>query len=356
MKIKSVEISDRDMGNSKFYEFASKSISDVRNVFVELTLSDGTSGFGAANPSLHVVGETFGQCRTALEEADFEFLIGREITELNQLIYEVQTRFVKTPGARAALDISLFDAFTRHIEMPLVSFLGQKIKSLPTSITVGIKGIEETIKEIEDFKKQGFFVFKIKLGKKLEEDIERLTLLREHLGKSSILRVDANEGYNFQEAVRFFEATRNLDLELIEQPLPSNCTKELYELPEEMRKITAVDESLTSPKDALRLSSPVVATQIFNIKLMKCGGISEALKIAEIAHLSGIDLFWGCNDESVVSIAAALHTALSCPNTKYLDLDGSLDLALDPFKGGFTINDGVIIPSMEPGLGITRLN
>ena len=85
---------------------------------------------------------------------------------------------------------------------------------------------------------------------------------------------------------------------------------------------------------------------------MKCGGITSGRKIANIALLNGIDLMWGCNDESIISISAALNTALSFTNTKYLDLDGSLDLAKDLVSGGFTIKDGVMNTVNKPGLGV----
>jgi L-alanine-DL-glutamate epimerase-like enolase superfamily enzyme len=94
---------------------------------------------------------------------------------------------------------------------------------------------------------------------------------------------------------------------------------------------------------------------IYNIKLMKCGGVRQALKIADIAFLDNIDLFWGCNDESRVSITAALHAAFASANTKYIDLDGSLDLAQDIVKGGFILTDGMMSCSDKPGLGLEKI-
>jgi L-Ala-D/L-Glu epimerase len=117
----------------------------------------------------------------------------------------------------------------------------------------------------------------------------------------------------------------------------------------------AADESLLSAKDAMELIKPPRAAGIFNVKLMKCGGISQGLKIANIGLTEGIDLFWGCNDESIVSITAALHTAFACSNTKYIDLDGSLDLARDVVKGGFILKDGIMSCSDKPGLGVERI-
>jgi L-alanine-DL-glutamate epimerase-like enolase superfamily enzyme len=87
---------------------------------------------------------------------------------------------------------------------------------------------------------------------------------------------------------------------------------------------------------------------------MKCGGIMGAKAIAGIAANAGIDLFWGCNDESIISITAALHSAYSCNNTKWLDLDGSFDIAKDLVEGGFKLKDGYLYPLGLPGLGLQK--
>jgi len=137
--------------------------------------------------------------------------------------------------------------------------------------------------------------------------------------------------------------------------LKAKAVAEMKQLPEEIRKVIAADESLISPKDAIELIKPPSASGIFNIKLMKCGGVSQALKIADIAALEGVDLFWGCNEESIVSITAALHAAFACANTKYIDLDGSLDLGRDVVKGGFILKDGVMYCNDKPGLGVERI-
>ena len=91
---------------------------------------------------------------------------------------------------------------------------------------------------------------------------------------------------------------------------------------------------------------------IVNVKLMKCGGIAEALRMAQIAERAGLSLMWGCMDESVLGIAAALHAAYACPATRYLDLDGSLDLAEDPFIGGFLLDGDRMQILKRPGLGV----
>ncbi len=353
--IKDIRVWETDLGNMKPYTIAFKTVDQVRNAFVEITLDNGVTGIGAGNPSEYVVGENLAQCLEALQEKNLQFLMGRDIRELNQLTYEVWERFPKNPSARAALDIALYDVFTRHLGIPLVKFLGQKIKSLPTSNTIGIKNVEETLREAREYVQQGFRILKVKLGKDLSEDIERMSKLREEFGKGVVIRIDANQGYSVEQTQDFYRRTLHLDIELIEQPLPAKAVADMKGLPEEIRKKIAADESLISPKDALELVKPPFAAGIFNIKLMKCGGVSQGLKIADIAQHAGVDLFWGCNDESIVSITAALHAAFACSNTRYIDLDGSLDLGNDVVKGGFVLKDGVMSCSDQPGLGVERI-
>src|SRR5258706_361888 len=355
MKIKSITSWSADLGNTKPYTIAFKTVDEVNNAFVEVILDNGVTGIGAGNPSEYVTGENFQQCADALHEKNISFLVGRDIRELHQLTFEVWQKFPKNPAARAALDIALYDAFTKFLNVPLVKYLGQKIQSLPTSNTIGIKNVEETLKEAQEYGERGFKVLKVKLGIDLNEDIERMVKLREKFGKKFIIRIDANQGYTPEKTIEFYQKTKYLDIELIEQPLPAKEIDALKKLPDEIRKVIAADESLLTPKSALELVKPPRATGIFNIKLMKCGGIGQALKIADIGAQEGVDLFWGCNDESIVSITAALHAAFACPHTKYLDLDGSLDLAEDAVSGGFVIEDGYMYPNDKPGLGLFLL-
>ena len=356
MKITFIRTWSADLGNTKPYTIAFKTVDEVNNAFVEVHLANGITGIGSGNPSEYVTGENFAQCKNALQEKNLEFLIDREIEDLNQLTFEIWQKFPNNPAARAALDIALYDAFTKFLNIPLVKFLGQKIKSLPTSNTIGIKNVEETLKEAREYGERGFKILKVKLGKDLEEDIERITKLRESFGNKFVIRVDANQGYTSAQTIAFYNRTKHLQVELIEQPLPAKAVEEIRQLPEEVRRVIAADESLLSPADAMLLVRPPKASGIFNIKLMKCGGVSQALKIADIALLEKVDLFWGCNDESIVSITAALHTAFACANTKYIDLDGSLDLAKDEVSGGFILKDGIMTCSEKPGLGVERIH
>lgn len=337
------------------YSIAYKTVSKVESVFVIIATSNGYFGIGAANPSKAVVGHDVSDTFKILE-ALRDQLVGRSIPSLPAAIKLVQELTAGLTGPLTALDIALHDLFSKAAGVPLADFYGRYFDKMPTSITVGIKNVKETLEEAREYLDMGFRYLKVKLGNNLEEDIERLAKLREEYGSSIHIRVDANQGYSMEALKTFFHATQSFDLELIEQPVPEADTLLAAALPNEIKKSLAADEYLKTSADALALVNAKGACGIFNIKLMKSGGINEARHIAHIAQLRHIDLMWGCNDESIVSISAALHTALSTPTTKYLDLDGSLDLARDVVSGGFHLENGVLHLLDEPGLGVELIH
>ncbi len=351
MRITSIDFNVANLELKRPYTIAYKSVDKVENVITTIQLENGITGIGTANPSKYVVGDDVADTFKALKQWDKDLLLHQDIGAFYNCLYRVHSTLKNHIGARVSLDIALHDAFCQWMGKPIVQFLGQRIQSLPTSITIGIKNVEDTLKEAEEYVGRGFLYLKVKLGRSLEEDLERLVKLREKFGKKIHIRVDANQGYNKEEILQFYKQTMSLELELIEQPLPVKDNGLYKELPAEVRKTLAADESLVNDKDAFRLVVPPASCGIFNIKLMKCGGILPAQQIATLAEISGMDLMWGCNDESVVSIAAALHVALSRPETKYLDLDGSLDLARDVAEEAFFIKDGRMSVTDRPGLG-----
>jgi L-alanine-DL-glutamate epimerase-like enolase superfamily enzyme len=250
--------------------------------------------------------------------------------------------------------MALHDLLAQHLEVPLVEMLGRAHEALPTSITIGIKSLQATLVEADEYVGRGFRVLKVKTGNSLEEDLERLVRLRERCGPGITIRADANQGYTPQETAAFFRRAVRLDVEFVEQPVAREALPALKAVltREELGRVAA-DESLHDERDALAAAPR--ACGIFNIKLMKCGGIAPALGIASIAQAAGIALMWGCMDESRISIAAALHAALASPATRYLDLDGSLDLARDVAEGGFDLTEGVLRTTDAPGLGVRPL-
>ena len=340
---------------TKPYTIAYKTTTDTEIVFLELMLENGEIGIGAANPFADVVGETPEQTLANLQSGYLDEFIGKDIRSFNSLIDTSVQKFPKQPGTHAAIDIALHDLFGKYLGISVLDFYGSQIEALPTSITIGIKEVKEMLEDAAGYYQLGFRILKIKTGIDVEADIERVKKLTEKFQSKMCIRVDANQGYTLTDLNLFLSKTHDLDVELIEQPLKAGLENELQTLPQAYRNTLVADESLIDGVSAWKLSAIPQPYGVYNIKLMKSGGIKGAREIAGIARNAGISLFWGCNDESIISITAALHAAYSCSNTKYLDLDGSFDLAKDLVEGGFILKDGLLYPNGLAGLGYRKV-
>ena len=357
MIITNVHFWKEDLELLRPYTIAYRTISAVENLFISIETDQGVVGVGAGSPADFVTGEKIEDSMAALETHLEALLLNKDLRHFQSLIRISREKLTAFPAALAALDIALYDAFASSLKVPLVKFLGQCHRSLPTSITIGIKSLEETLEEAKEQLGNGFKVIKLKIGREVEEDIEVFTKLREQVGPEIKIRVDANQGYIPADLFTFVKATKDWDVEFVEQPFPPKRLDLMKQLAPDLRALCAADEDLHDARDAQKMAIAPPLYGIFNIKLMKCGGIQEALRIANIAEAAGVDLMWGCNDESIISITAALHAALACPNTRYLDLDGSLDLARDVVSGGFILEDGYLrVDEEKIGLGVELID
>jgi len=352
MKIKKATYRREHLPLKRPYTIAYEQVDAVENLFVRIQTEDGHVGLGAASPAEDVTGETIQICEEALKTGLDPILVGEDVRHCKTLLRKLGQAMAGAPAARAAVDIALHDLLGNLVGLPLVDLLGRVHDALPTSITIGIMPVAETLDEAEEYIGREFTILKVKTGLSIAEDVERLVKLRERFGLKIGIRVDANQGYTLADYQRFVQETRSLNIEFVEQPLKASDLDGMRGLPEPVRNQTAADESLLEPASALACLEPPRPFGIFNIKLMKCGGIAPGLEIANMARHSGTHLMWGCMDESVVSITGALHAAMAAPATRYLDLDGSFDLARDPIQGGFILEKGRLRPNDRPGLGV----
>ncbi len=334
------------------YAIAYESISEAVNVFLRLETDSGHIGFGCAAPDPLVTGETADGVLALAEERIIPLLKGRDPIVWAKRNAEIHKQIGPMPSARAMADMALFDLLGRTAGLPLFKLLGGFRKRMLTSVTIGILPLEETLGMARQYLAQGFKALKIKGGLEVEVDIERMCKLREACGHKVKLRFDANQGFNRQQAMRFVEGTRSADLELFEQPTPRGQTSMLGRITELSQIPIMADESLMDLKDVFRLAKGGVVDMV-NIKLMKTGGLADALQTDAVARAAGISSMVGCMDESALGIAAGLHFALARPNVSYADLDGHLDLVEDPAQGAVRLKDGYLYPAGGPGLGIS---
>jgi L-alanine-DL-glutamate epimerase-like enolase superfamily enzyme len=246
--------------------------------------------------------------------------------------------------------MALHDLVGKKAGLPLWRLLGGYRERIATSVTIGILPVEDAVREARRRVGQGFRVLKIKGGRSLEEDVERVFAVRAAAGEAVELRFDANQGYTVEQAAAFVERTRAARLELIEQPTPRGEPDQLARVSGMVSIPVMADESLMGVVDAFRIAADGLADMV-NVKLMKVGGIAQALHVNSVAKAARLEVMVGCMDESALSIAAGLHFALSRANVQYADLDGHLDLAGDPAAGAVRLVDGELFPTGAPGLG-----
>lgn len=325
------------------YAVAGGSWDGAEMVFVELRDERGARGWGQASPAEEVTGENAAASERALAA------LSRELRDEVALEGALDT-LSGTPAARAALDMAWCDLRARRAGVPLVDQLGRRLAPQPTSVTIGLKGLAETLEEAREYVARGFVALKVKTGVDVELDLERIVRLREEHGARLALRVDANGGNDERAWRRFASCIDALDLELVEQPTARGDEDCWRAVDERLRARIAADESVHDLAELERWITSGAPFGCVNIKLMKCGGVRPALELARTCERAGLSVMWGCMDESVLGIAAALHAAYSSAATRFLDLDGSLDLAEDPFEGGFALAEGVLDTLPGPGL------
>lgn len=353
-KIQHLEAWQVEMPLTEPYTIAYETISVAHNLFLRLETDSGLVGFGCAAPDLEVTGETPESVLRLLREKVEPSLHGQNPFQIARHMTYLHTVCPDAFSLMAMVDMALHDLLAKQARLPLYQLLGGYRTSIATSITIGILPVADTVARAEAFARQGFIHLKIKGGQDVEQDIERIKKVREKLGRQVTLRFDANQGYSVKQALRFVQETRACEIEILEQPTPKDQLDVLGMVTDQTHLPVMADESLLTLVDVFNIARNDWADMV-NIKLMKVGGIAQALHINSVAKAAGMEAMIGCMDESELGISAGLHFALARPNVNFADLDGHLDLLNDPAKGCVILRDGVLYPKDAPGLGVEGL-
>ena len=324
----------------------------ITGVIVELELADGTVGLGSAAETFAVTGESTASIVAAVEGPIGEALVG-PARSVRGHAAAVADSCVANSSARAAVDMALHDAWARVLGVPLVEALGgDAATGLATDMTVSLGEAGDMAQEAAAAVGQGYDVLKIKLGRNWRADLDRLTAVT-RAAPSARLRLDANQGWDVKSAIRVIRAIEDagLPVQLVEQPVDRRDLTGLAAVTRAVDTPIMADEAAATPADALELVSARAVDQI-NIKLAKCGGIGQALAIADIAAAGGVECMVGAMMEPRISITVAGHVAAAHPNITLVDLDAAEwvdDPDLD--TGGYTMRRSVMQLHPDPGIG-----
>ncbi len=312
------------------FKTALREVSDIENVVVYIQTDTGLVGRGAAAPTWVITGDSTFGIVAALKGPIQAALIQQDAKNMNELLEKVQASCVNNFSAKAAADMALHDLFAQFLNQPLYQVLGGT-KNLTTSMTIGL----DTPNAMQTAAKQavadGFGSLKIKVGHHAKMDIERMQAIHEVIPNNIRLRLDANQGWSVKEAIQTIRELERLALNIdwVEQPVKAHDVVGLKTVHDQVGIAIMADESVFSARDALGLLQNQ-SVDLLNIKLMKCGGIAQARRVADLAAIYGVKCMVGSMMESSISVAAAAHFAASHHNVEYCDLDAPLWLAEAP--------------------------
>lgn len=320
---------------------------ESRTILIRL-LDGELEGWGEACPSRNVLGETLEDSVESLRRA--ARLIAESDYSSLERIYEFVSSLEATSSVKAAVDMALLDLYAKSLGKPLWRVLGGYRDEVETDITIGIMEPSEMAERAARYVERGFRILKLKLGEDPEKDIERVKAVRDAVGEGVRIRVDANQGWSVEQALRTIDRIASYEVELVEQPTRWDDLEGLAEIRAESPLPIALDETVKTPEDALTVIR-AEAADIVNIKLMKSQGILGAVRIASICEAAGVENMIGCFGESRVGMTAAVHFSQAIRNVKYYDLDCDLLVAESLVTGGASIDKGVRKTPEEPGLG-----
>ena len=353
MKIAEIRTAEIDIPLRTPFKTALRTVESVHDVLIQVTADNGEKGYGEAPPTAVITGETIGSIRTAVDEIIAPSLVGMEIENLDGIMNRLEKCMVKNTSAKAAVDMAVYDLYAKSCGKPLYQILGGAKKQLETDITISVNPVEEMVSDSLEAVGRGFRILKVKVGKGDQTDVERMKEIRAAVGKDIVLRVDANQGWEAKQAVRLIRAMEDAGVspELVEQPVKAHDLDGMRLITSSVETPVLADESLFSPKDALTLLQ-THAADLLNIKLMKTGGIWQALKICSIAEIYGVECMLGCMLESKLAVSAAVHLAAGRSIVTRADLDGPALCRVDPYPGGPVYEGPMITLNDTPGIGV----
>lgn len=345
-EITSLSVRPLDLPLTEPFEISLGTQHSASNLLVTVETETGVTGYGEGSPIPPVTGETQAAA-VETARATAELIEGQHVGEYRRLVEDVRASFPGMASALFAVETAILDAYCREAEIPLSALFGGQPTPVETDLTIPILPAETAAERAADAIERGFDQLKIKTGTDVTRDAERVTAVAD-AAPNAALKVDANQGWTPKETARFAEeiADRNIDLELIEQPVPATDIAGLAQARERVELPIAADESVFTPADAIRVVRESAA-DVINVKLGKSGPLAVA-DIAAIAAGADLELMVGCMLESAIGIHTSAHVVAGIGTFDYIDLDGNRLLESD-----LVDDEGPTHDISGPGHGVT---
>jgi o-succinylbenzoate synthase len=354
MKIKNIRTQILRANLKNPFVTALRRVDVLCDLVVIIEMDTGIIGYGEGASTPVITGETLGSMEACISYIR-PHLLGLELEDFETILHRVHHLILHNTTAKSALEIALYDIKAQSLKQPLYKMLGGTKREFSTDITISMGSIEEMTKASMEAIHLGYTALKIKIGDNADKDIARIQAIHALIPKDISLRLDANQGWTAKESVKVLNALEQKDIiaEFIEQPVKASDIKGLKYIKERVQTPVLADESIFSVADA-RYILELEAVDYINIKLAKTAGITQALKLADLAQEFETKCMIGCMLEGPIAVTAGVHLASAKADIiSMIDLDAVSLLASHPVQTATIFDESRILLSEEYGLGLS---
>ena len=350
MKIKQVEVFGLEIDLKVPFIISYDRYDVMPTILTRIETESGIVGWGEAVPDQHVTGETWDSTIEIIHHELASLVIGESPFNINLIHKKMNEKIKDVPGAKAAIDLALYDLMGKISKQPVYRLIGGKShKKLDIPQVISILSPKEMAKEAKEYVDQGFKHIKIKVGTDPDTDIKRIRMVREVLPNDVRLRVDANQGWTVNEAIYVIRQTQDCQVDWYEQPTKAGDHEALAEVRKATNVNIMADESVHQMLDLIDIMR-VRGADYINIKLMKTGGIYPALQLANLAESYRVPCQVGSMVETAIGTMAGAHLSISQHIIHSNEMVGPLMFKEDVAKTDY--QDGTLVVQDRPGFGI----
>ncbi len=351
MKITEIEVFAVELPLIEPFIISYARLDTMPSIIVKITTDTGYVGYGEGVADEHVTGESMESTFQIIKSALAPKLLGENPLQMER-IHDIMNKTVYgVPTAKAAIDIACYDAAGKALGVPVYTLLGGRYhQEFPITHVLSINEPETMAKEAEERVKQGYRSFKMKVGTKVLDDVKRIKAVHASVDEDIAIRIDVNQGWESgASTLQALGMLSDVQLDWLEQPTAADDIDAMAEIKAKSAVPLMIDEGLRGFREMREIIAKRAADKV-NIKLMKCGGIYPAMKLAHMAEMAGIDCQVGSMVESSVGSAAGFHVAFSKKVITSVELTGPLKFSRD--IGNLHYDVPFIRLNEQPGLGV----